>query len=102
MTTKSKTALKIVQPDLEQMEAVVSEAVQQQGPMVQRLATHRDRFDLAQKELQRERDDLVARRDLMQRQADAVIAGLNMHIEDIDKTMRLYTHGSNGIEQPRG
>lgn len=101
MTTKSKTALKIVQPDLEQMEAVVSEAAQQQGPMVQRLATHRDRFDAEVKTLERERADLQTRRDLLRRQYESADAGLAMHIEDIDATISLYTGGLNALPQPR-
>jgi 16S rRNA U1498 N3-methylase RsmE len=101
MTTKPKTNLKIVQPDLEQMEAVVTEAAQQSGPMVQRLATHRDRFDMALKELDREEADLVARRDLLQRQADAALSGLNMHIEDVRAVKALYTGGLNALPQPR-
>ena len=36
-----KPALKVVEPDLAQMEAVVLEAAKQAAPMVQRLATHR-------------------------------------------------------------
>jgi Zn-dependent oligopeptidase len=100
MTVKSKAALKIVQPDLEQMEAVVTEAAKQAAPMVQRLATHRDRFDLALKELESERTDLVARRDLLRRQAEAVDSGLSMHIDDIDATMKLYQSGMSAVTAP--
>ena len=51
MTARSKTNLKIVQPEIEQVEVVIQEAAKQAAPMVQRLATHRDRIDLAVKEL---------------------------------------------------
>lgn len=100
MTTK-KAELKIVQPDLEQMEAVVSEAAQQQGPMVQRLATHRDRFDAEVKTLERERADLQTRRDLLRRQFEAADAGFDLQISDIDATISLYTGGLNALPQPR-
>ena len=99
MATKSKAELSLVQPDLEQMESVVVEAAKQTAPMVQRFATHRDRFDLAMKELEGERSDLLARRDLMRRQAEAVDAGLSMHIADIEATMALYQSGISALEQ---
>jgi hypothetical protein len=98
MTVRSKTTtLKIVQPEVEEMEAVLQEAAKQSAPMVQRLASHRDKIDLAVKELESERFDLISRRDLLRRQAEAVEAGLNMHIEDIEATMRLYEGGLNSL-----
>lgn len=97
MTTRSKTTLKIVQPDIEQVEAVLQEAAKQSAPMVQRLATHRDRIDLAVKELESERFDLLSRRDLLRRQLEAVEQGLSMHIEDIEATIRLYEMGLNTL-----
>lgn len=95
MTSRSKVSLKIVQPEFEQLEAVIQEISKQAAPMVQRLATHRDRIDLAVKELESERFDLISRRDLLRRQVEAVEQGLNMHIEDIEATMRLYETGLN-------
>ena len=97
MTVRSKTALKIVQPEIEQVEAVLQEAARQAAPMVQRLATHRDRIDLAVKELESERFDLISRRDLLRRQVEAVEQGLAMHLEDIEATMRLYESGLNTL-----
>jgi hypothetical protein len=79
------------------MEAVIQEVGKQAAPMVQRLATHRDRIDLAVKELESERFDLISRRDLLRRQVEAVEQGLNMHIEDIEATMRLYEAGINAL-----
>ena len=96
-TSRAKTALKIVQPELEQMEAIMQDAAKQAAPMVQRLASHRDRIDLAVKELESERFDLLSRRDLLRRQFEAVEQGLNMHIEDIEATMRLYEGGLNSL-----
>nr|WP_314256484.1 hypothetical protein [uncultured Devosia sp.] len=93
----SKTALKIVQPELEQMEAVLQEAAKQAAPMVQRLASHRDRIDQAIKELESERFELMSRRDMFRRQAEAVEQGLTMHIDDIEATMRLYEGGLQSL-----
>jgi len=100
MTMRSKTALKIVQPEIEHMEAVMQDAAKQAAPMVQRLAVHRDRIDLAVKELESERFDLISRRDLMRRQAEAVDHALTIHIDDIEATMRLYEGGLNSLPVP--
>ncbi|ODT71861.1 MAG: hypothetical protein ABS75_06920 [Pelagibacterium sp. SCN 63-23] len=100
MTTRAKTSLKIVKPEVEQLEElehVIQQAAKQTAPMVQRLATHRDRIDMAIKELESERFELLSRRDLMRRQAEAVEQGLNMHIDDIEATMRLYEAGINSL-----
>lgn len=103
MTTRAKASLKIVKPEvelLEDLEQVIQEAARQTAPMVQRLATHRDRIDLAIKELESERFELLSRRDLMRRQAEAVEQGLNMHIQDIEATMQLYESGINSLPAP--
>ena len=97
MTVRNKTALKIVQPELEQMEAVIQEAAKQSAPMVQRLASHRDRIDMAIKELESERFEMLSRREMFRRQAEAVEAGLTMHIDDIEATMRLYEGGIQSL-----
>jgi len=100
MTTRAKTSLKIVKPEVEQLEElenVIQQAAKQSAPMVQRLASHRDRMDMAIKELESERFELLSRRDLMRRQAEAVEQGLNMHIDDIEATMRLYESGINSL-----
>lgn len=96
MTTR-KTALKVVDAELEQAEAEFTEAAKQSAPMVQRLATHRDQVAQTVKELEGERFELVSRRDLFRRQAEAVEAGLTMHIEDIEATMALYEGGLNSL-----
>lgn len=98
MTVRSKTQLSIV----DSAEAALQETLKtQEAPMVQRLATHRDRISLAVKELESERFDLISRRDTLRRQAEAVEQGLAMHIEDIEATMALYEGGLNSIPQPR-
>lgn len=86
---KAATALSIV-PDMEQLDAVLIEASAQTSRMVQRCASHRDRIQVEVAELERERADLMARRDLLRRQVESVEQGINMHIEDIDATIALY------------
>ena len=98
MTMRPKASLKIVEPEIERMESVVLEASKQVAPMVQRFATHRDRIDLAIKELESERFELLSRRDLLRRQAEAVDAGFTMHLNDIEVTMKLYEGGLNSLE----
>lgn len=97
MTVRSKASLKILQPEIDEVEAVLQDAAKQTAPMVQRLATHRDRIDLAVKELESERFDLISRRDLLRRQVEAVEQGLALHIADIEATMRLYEGGLNAL-----
>lgn len=60
---------------------------------MRRLATHRDRFDMQVKALENERADLVTCRNLLTRQYEAALAGLDMHIGDIDETLGLYLNG---------
>jgi chromosome segregation ATPase len=102
MSKPIKANLAIVDPDLDAAAATLAEAVKQSAPMVQRLSTHRDRVDLALKELESERFDLISRRDLLRRQVEAVEQGLAMHIADIEATMQLYERGLNSQEPPQG
>jgi len=106
MTTKS-SSLKVVEktPNTDPTEAeaaIAAAATNETAPMVQRLAAHRDRIDMAVKELESERFELLSRRDLVRRQAEAVEQGLTMHIEDIEATMRLYEAGLNSLAVPEG
>lgn len=88
--TRSKTTLKIVQPDLDQLEAVVTEAASQTAPVSSRLASHRNELQLRANGLVRERQELTDRLTLLRAQFSAAEAGLTMHIEDIDATLALY------------
>lgn len=99
MTTSRKTQLQIVPDDAE---AAIIAASRETAPMVQRLASHRDKIDLAIKELESERFELISRRDHLRRQAEAVEAGFAMHIEDIEATLRLYERGLNSVSVPEG
>jgi hypothetical protein len=97
MTVRAKADLKIVDADHQQAEAALIEAVKQTSPMVQRLSTHHDRIDLAVKELESERFELISRRDSLRRQAEAVEQGFSMHIDDIEATIKLYEGGFNTV-----
>jgi len=83
----------------EEAEAAIIAASKAEAPMVQRLGTHRDRIDLAIKELESERFELISRRDHLRRQAEAVEAGFALHIEDIEATLKLYEGGMNSLTQ---
>jgi len=89
-TTESKTIIPTV-------ETILAETANASAPMVQRLATHRDKIDLAVKELEGERFELISRRDLLRRQVEAVEAGLAMHIADVEATIALYEGGINAL-----
>ena len=97
MAVRTKTDLKIVDDEHQQAEAVIMEAAKQAAPMVQRLASHRDRIDLAVKELESERFELISRRDYLRRQAEAVEQGFALHLEDIEATLKMYEGGLNTI-----
>ena len=92
--TRSKA---VTIPEIEQAEAAIADIAKSAAPMVQRLASHRDKIDMAIKELEGERFELLSRRDMFRRQAEAVEAGLTMHIDDIEATMRLYEGGISGL-----
>jgi len=97
MTARAKADLKVVDVTQHQAEAAIAEAAKQALPMVQRLSSHRDRIDLAVKELESERFELISRRDHLRRQAEALEQGFAMHLEDIEATLRLYEGGLNTI-----
>lgn len=90
MTTKPKT------PATE-VEQVIEAAGVVSGPVVQRLGSHRDRFDLAIKQLEAERFELVSQKDAMKRAYEAAEQGLNHHIQDIENCLSLYERGLNGL-----
>lgn len=94
MTTKKDIAI----PEIEQAEAAMKDIAASSAPMVQREQSHRDKMDIALKELESERFDLTTRRDQFRRQADAVDLGLAMHIDDIDRTISLY-QAALGVQQ---
>jgi hypothetical protein len=100
MSARAKTELKVVDANHHAAEAEVAEAAKQTAPMVQRLATHRDRLDLAVKELESERFELISRRDHLRRQAEAVDQGFSIHIDDIEATLKMYEGGLNSQAVP--
>ncbi len=94
MSTKDKPIATI--PEIAQVDTLLSDMSKAAAPMIQRHATARDRIDLAIKELESERFELLSRRDLLRRQVEAVEEGLQAHLDDIDATMRLYEGGVGG------
>ncbi len=89
----NKTALKIVGPDLEQMEAAVTEAAAQTAPIVSRYQTHLNKTQAAINELEREKADFADRRALLRAAFDAADAGLAAHESDIDAAISLHRNG---------
>ncbi|MBD8065887.1 hypothetical protein IC608_10405 [Devosia sp. PTR5] len=100
MAVRAKADLKIVDNVNHEAEHAIVEAAKQAAPMVQRLSTHRDRFDLAIKELESERFELLSRRDHLRRQAEAVEQGFAIHLEDIENTLKMYEGGINSLGLP--
>lgn len=92
----ARSPLKVVGTDTDEA-AFLDATASATAPMIQRLAAHRDRIAQSVKELESERFDLISRRDLVQRQADALVSGLNMHLADIDATIALYEGGMNAL-----
>ena len=95
---RAKTELQVVESDQEQAVEALVAAAKQSAPMVQRLATHRDRIDLAIKELESERFEIISQRDHLRRQSEAVENGFAMHLADIEATLTLYEQGLNSTE----
>jgi hypothetical protein len=84
------------EPDLAQLEKVVTEAAKQTAPIVQRTSSVRDELVVKVKALDSERSDLVDRKTLLTRQYEAAVAGLDMHIADVDAARALYVGGLGG------
>ncbi len=84
------TKLALVQPDLEQMEAVIVEAAAQVAPMTSRAVAllNRQKQEVAQ--LKRERADFEDRRALLKTQFEAADMALMAHVTDIDEALALY------------
>lgn len=97
MTVRPKTDHNIVEVAQQQAEAAIQEATKQAAPMVQRLSSHRDRFDLAIKELESERFQVLSRLEQLRRQAEAAERGFAMHLQDIEATLKLYENGLNSV-----
>lgn len=88
--TTSKTKLALVQPDLDQLEAVVAEAAAQVAPITSRAQLARNDIQLKVNGLIRERADFEDRRSLLKAQYEAADNGLAQQVADIDETLALY------------
>lgn len=97
MAVRTKTDLTIVDEEHQQAETAIMEAAKQTAPMVQRLSSHRERIDLAIKELESERFEMLSRRDHLRRQAEALEQGFALHLNDIDATLKMYEDGLNSV-----
>lgn len=84
MSATKKTALSLVQPDLEQMEAFVTEAAQQTAPITSRAVKASNENEMKSKALLRERDEYLDRVKLLDAQYAAAKDGLAMHLADIE------------------
>jgi hypothetical protein len=94
MTTRKAVAVN----NVEAAEVEFAETVKvQNAPMVQRLAATRDMIDQRVKALEAERFEFQTRRDLVRRQAEAVDAGLVIHLEDIEAAIKLLESGLNSV-----
>lgn len=91
--TKKTPALRIVEPDLTEIERVVTEAATEMQPLVSLESTVRERFINEMRELEGKRDALVEKRDLYRRQLEAAIAGLDQQIADHNATINIYRGG---------
>jgi predicted nucleic acid-binding Zn-ribbon protein len=97
MAMRTKTDLTIVEEEHQQAETAIMEAAKQTAPMVQRLSSHRERIDLAIKELESERFEMISRRDHLRRQAEALEQGFALHLNDIESTLKMYEDGLNSV-----
>lgn len=97
MAVRTKTDLTIVDEEHQQAETAIMEAAKQTAPMVQRLSSHRERIDLAIKELESERFEMISRRDHLRRQAEALEQGFALHLNDIEATLKMYEDGLNSV-----
>lgn len=88
--TTTKTKLALVQPDLEQMEAAITEAASQTAPMTSRAVALANRQQAEVNTLQRERADFEDRRTLLKAQYEAADLALLAHVTDIDDALALY------------
>jgi hypothetical protein len=90
---KRPPTLQLVQPNLEEMERVLTESVQQLAPMIRRGPSVRQKMDAEVRALEAERATIVDRQQLAQRHHDALMKGFNLELDDIDDAVRLYTGG---------
>lgn len=88
-----KPDLKLVQPNLEEMERVLTEAARQQAPMISRSVSTAQHFESEVKALEAEREIVVDRQQLAIRHHEALMKGFDAELADIDNAMGLYTGG---------
>lgn len=90
---KTPPAVTDAGPDLEQMEAVITEAATMTAPMVTRAASERNRMLMRVKELERELADFADRRALLKSMYEAADTALAAHEADISEALALNHEG---------
>lgn len=88
-----KPKLSVVQPDLEALARVVSEAAAQTAPITSRAVALRNEQQIRANELTRERQDFEDRKALLTSQYQAAMNGLDEHVADIDAALAIVTGG---------
>ncbi len=92
-TTLKKPALKLVQPDLAEMERVLVETAEQMAPMIRRVGSTRQKFEAEAKSLEAEREAVESRRALAQRHHEALMKGFEAELADINGALSFYAAG---------
>ena len=99
---KLKTELRIVGPDLTEMERVLTEAASQMAPILSRVGSRRAHMEAALKEREAELQGHEARRDLVERHFRALEQSMNAERADIEGDIRMLRNALlDGAEQER-
>ena len=85
--------LKLVQPNIEEMDRVLQDMAANMAPMIKRSSSTRSKFEMDLKVLEGDRAAVEDRISLVQKHYEALMKGFNAELDDIDKAMGLYTGG---------
>lgn len=96
---KPKTDLKVVGPDMEQMERALTEFAEQQAPMVSRAGSARERQEARVKEIVADLEALKSRETLIDRTYESVKHGFALDRADMEAELDLYENGLNSLSQ---
>ena len=95
-TPASTNVVALKNVNLDQMERVLTEAAQQQAPMLSRAATAKAKKEAEVSALLAERKDIIARRDLCQRYFEELMRGFESELSDVDLALVEYGHEPDG------
>lgn len=96
---KPKTDLKVVGPDMGQMERALKEFAEEQAPMISRAGSARERQETRVKELRADLDALDARETLIDRTYESVKHSFRLDRADMEAELDLYENGLNSLAQ---